>query len=143
MSVAENQPLPGQFRLRALFALMTLAAVAAWIMSLSIRVHTKMALLVMLWLVFQFWQMLAWKRPLSPRDRLNHGITSIIGQLLMFGMLTSGSVVQVPWPWNLIAFMTLVGLAALGPAIGIWHAVRQIRQALAESRAEPASPANT
>ena len=140
MTTSDRPPLAGQFRLRELFVLMTVAAVAAWVSSLSLELRWKIFLLMFLWMFFQFWQLLACGRPLTPRDRVNHGVTSIVGQLLMFAMLTSGMLIRGKWLMGLGTSLFLIGLAVLGPAIGIWHAVSQIRQALADARSVSASP---
>jgi hypothetical protein len=65
------KPLPGQFRLRRLFVLTTLAAVAFWIMRWPLSLHSKLFLVFMLWLVFQMWQLTRLKPTSSPVERVN------------------------------------------------------------------------
>jgi hypothetical protein len=130
MSDSVKNPLPGQFRLRALFVLMTLAAVAAWIMSLSIDLQLRVLFLVFLWSSFQIGQMLSFKFPVSRTDRVNMAVVDILGQLIAFAAYASPLLITNR-PLRNLEYACL-GLLSLGPALGIWWDIRTIRQVAAE-----------
>jgi hypothetical protein len=127
-----KQPLPGQFRLRALFVLMALAAVAAWIMSWPLSLHLRALFLFLLWTGFGIWQSTQIRFPASPAQRVNAAVTEIVGQLILFAVFVIPSLTRSRTNWRVESIF--IGLIAILVSLPIWRAIWTIRQAVAESR---------
>ena len=135
MSDSVQKPLPGQFRLRDLFVLTTLAAVAAWIMSWPLSLHSKVFFVFMLWCAFRMWQLVRLRFLASPTRRVNVAVTEIVGQLIMFAVFTILTFTPSR-PLGRVEFI-FIGLFAIIVGLPIWRAVRTIREAVAEKQAKP------
>jgi len=130
---------PGQFGIAALLVLMTLAAIAFAIVRLPIPIYGKMFSLTALWIGFLIWQMCNFKFPPTATDRFNMAVTGLAGQALVIALYLYVCFVfgfgRRPLSY---ADFILFGVLAIGPALGIRKAIKEIRQAVSCGRSPSA-----
>jgi hypothetical protein len=121
----------GQFGLRTLFALTTLAAVSFAIVRLPILPAVRIILLITLWAVFRVCLHATRKQPATPADRVNDAVLDIVSQML-FPVFLGWEILTSPHGGS-IQKLGLICLLALIPAIHIVRAVLVTRSELKRS----------
>jgi hypothetical protein len=118
----------GQFALRSLFAITTLAAIAFAIIRLPILPVIRFTLLITLWAIFRVLLQETRKKPATPTTRVNDAVLEIVSQVF-FPVFFGWEILMSPHGSSAMRF-SLIGLLALIPAIFIVRAIIVIRSEL-------------
>jgi hypothetical protein len=130
--------LPGQFGLRAIFVLTTMAAIGVAVIRLPIPAVVKIFALAALWIGFRVWRMIAVKTPASLTNRFNNAVLDIVGEVLVLGMFVWLACLRHR-PLSNANFLFL-GAMAMGPVLNIVRAVGKIRECKSGQMPLPGDP---
>jgi hypothetical protein len=133
MSYSLRTLLIGQFGLRSLFAITTLAAIAFAIIRLPILPVIRLTLLLTLWAIFRVLLQATRKQPATPAARVNDAVLEIVSQMF-FPVFLGWEILTSPHG-SLAMRFSLIGLLALIPAGFIVRAIIVIRSELRRTSA--------